>query len=68
MHIKDFLFQLESVRGATPQQRLAKLRELAETSELDIETIARIDKALFSRKGLADVREKDSEISATSTL
>lgn len=68
MHIKDFISELESVRGATPQQRLAKLRELAETSELDIETIARIDKALLSRKGSSDVREKDSEVSTTSTL
>jgi len=68
MHIKEFVSELESVRGATPQQRLAKLRGLAETSELDIETIARIDKALLSQKRSADVREEDSEVSATSTL
>ena len=46
MTIKAFIDKLKSVEGATPQQRLEMLRELAETSKLGVVTITRIAKVL----------------------
>ena len=45
MTIKEFMDKLKD-EGDTPEARLETLRELAEVSELDIQTITQIAKAL----------------------
>ena len=46
MSIKEFVAKLKEVEGATATERLETLRELVEVSELDLDTIVRIAKAL----------------------
>ena len=46
MTIKEFVAKLKEAEGATPTERLETLRELVEASELDLDTILRIAKAI----------------------
>ena len=46
MTIKEFVAKLKEAEGTTSTERLETLRELVEASELDLDTILRIAKAL----------------------
>ena len=46
MTIQEFVAKLKEAEGTTPTERLETLRELVEVSELDLDTIVRIAKAL----------------------
>ena len=46
MTIKEFVAKLKEAEGATHTERSETLRELVEASELDLDTIVRIAKAI----------------------